>query len=159
MNFKLTNVGIADIGVAESPDVLRTILGSCIGVCLYDPESKKGGLCHIMLPAQRSNTSSPKKYADTAIPMLIEELEKIGAQTGKLVAKIAGGATMFKLSENSIMADIGRNNSNKVKEILTERNIKLLAEDVGGDYGRTIDFFIETGEVKIKSIGKSDIII
>jgi chemotaxis protein CheD len=155
-DFNLINIGIAEIGVSESPDILRTILGSCVGICLYDPEKKIGGLSHIMLPVLKSLTSSPKKYADTAIPMLISELERYGASKNRLVSKIIGGATMFKLSENSIMSEIGRGNISKVRQILGGLGIKIIAEDVGGDYGRTMDFQLETGKIRIKSIGKQE---
>jgi chemotaxis protein CheD len=152
-------VGIADLKVASGSDILRTILGSCVGICLYDAEAKVGGLSHIMLPVMKSKTSSEKKYADTAIPLLLEEMKKIGARKDKLIAKIIGGATMFNLSENSMMAEIGRNNIIKVKEILDEMKIRIIAEDTGGDYGRTIDFYMENGEIKVKSLGKEDRIL
>ncbi len=154
MEFKLINVGIADMGVSESPDILRTILGSCVGICLYDYNSKKGGMSHIMLPSIKQKNTSYNKYADTAIPILVDKLVEFGAAKKNIVAKLTGGSTMFNVSENSIMGEIGKNNIRKVKEILDEMGISVVAEDVGGDYGRTIDFYLETGEVRIKSIGK-----
>lgn len=155
-DFKLINIGIAEIGISSSPDILRTILGSCVGICLYDPVKKIGGLSHIMLPELKSPSSSPKKYADTAIPLLISELEKNGAAKNRLISKIIGGATMFKLSENSMMSEIGRGNIAKVRTILDGLKIKIVAEDVGGDYGRTMDFQLDTGDIRIKSIGKPE---
>ena len=159
MSFDLINVGIADLGVAASPNTLRTILGSCVGICLYDPKMKIGGLSHIMLPSSKKPSNNLKKYADTAIPLMIEEMIKIGAVRGQIVAKLAGGATMFKHSENSLMGDIGKNNILSVREILGQLKIPVLSEEVGGDYGRTIDFYLETGELKIKTIGKEPKII
>lgn len=159
MSFDLINVGIADMGVASSPNTLRTILGSCVGICIYDPEMKIGGLSHIMLPSSKKPSNNLKKYADTAIPLMIEEMKKIGALQERMVAKLAGGATMFKHSENSLMGDIGKNNIISVRDILGELKIPVLSEEVGGDYGRTIDFYLETGELKIKTIGKEPKII
>ncbi|PKL19411.1 MAG: chemotaxis protein CheD [Spirochaetae bacterium HGW-Spirochaetae-5] len=159
MSFDLINVGIADLGVAASPNTLRTILGSCVGICLYDPKMKIGGLSHIMLPSSKKPSNNLKKYADTAIPLMIEEMIKIGAARDQIVAKLAGGATMFKHSENSLMGDIGKNNILSVREILGQLKIPVLSEEVGGDYGRTIDFYLETGELKIKTIGKEPKII
>jgi len=159
VNFTLINVGIADLKVASGSDILRTILGSCVGICLYDADAKVGGLSHIMLPVMKSSASSEKKYADTAIPLLLDEMKKIGARKEKLIAKIIGGATMFNLSENSMMAEIGRNNIIKVREILDVMKIRIIAEDTGGDYGRTIDFYMENGEIKVKSLGKEDRIL
>jgi len=154
MDFELINVGIADLVITSSPNVLRTILGSCVGVCLYDSSEKIGGLSHIMLPASRKEPLNVKKYAVTAIPLLVDEMVKAGGKRQNFTAKLCGGATMFKHAETSLMGDIGKNNIKSVKEVLGSMNIKIIAEDLGGDYGRTIDFFIESGEVKIKSIGK-----
>ncbi len=159
MAFELINVGIADYGVSLSPNILRTILGSCVGICLYDPEAGVGGLSHIMLPASKRETSNIKKYANTAIPAMITDMLRAGAVEDRMIAKITGGATMFKHAENSMMGDIGKNNINSVKKILSEHNIEIISEDVGGDYGRTIDFYLETGEIKIKTIGKDTKVI
>jgi len=159
MDFRLVNVGIADMGISTSPDVLRTILGSCVGICLYDADNRVGGISHIMLPRLKPDSTAVKKYADSAIPLLFDELLQKGAKKEKIIAKIIGGATMFKLSGNSLMGEIGRNNISMTKQILSEMHIDIIAEDTGGDFGRTIDFFLETGEIKIKSIGKDDKII
>jgi len=159
MEFNLINVGIAELAIAEESDILRTILGSCVGICLYDSDSKIGGLAHIMLPEKKSNSSNDKKYATTAIPILIDEMIKKGAVLENISAKIIGGAKMFKVSDNSIMGEIGNNNINKVKDVLKEKNIKILAEDVGHDYGRTIDFYVKDGLIKIKSLGQEEKII
>jgi chemotaxis protein CheD len=156
MSFQLVNVGIADMGVVTSPDVLRTILGSCVGICLYDGKNKVIGLSHIMLAEQNISGTNPKKYADSAIPLLIEEMKKAGADPGSISAKIVGGAAMFSMSSSSIMGEIGRNNVKKVKEILAQNSIVITAEDTGGDYGRTVDFFSLDGTVKVKSLGKEE---
>jgi len=156
MNFKLVNVGIADIGLASSPDILRTILGSCVGICLYDPGASLAGLSHIMLPAKSDRNSNDRKYADSALQLLVEEMAKKGALKSRMVAKIVGGSTMFKMAENSMMGEIGRNNVKKVRDVLGEIGIRIVAEDVGGDYGRTIDFYAEDGRLKIKSLGKPE---
>lgn len=154
MPFKLINVGIAETAVSQGTDVLRTILGSCVGICLYDSDKKIGGLAHIMLPTSKQAGASLKKYADTAIPLLIKELRDNGA--GKLIAKLVGGAMMFNLSENSMMGEIGKNNVIRSREMLESLGIPIVAEDTGGNYGRTIDFYLETGDVKVKSIGRPD---
>lgn len=159
MSYDLINVGIADMGVAVSPNILRTILGSCVGICIYDPKMKIGGMAHIMLPSSKRPTSNIKKYADTAIPLMITEMMELGADRDRMVAKLAGGATMFKHSENSLMGDIGKNNIQSVKEILLSLRIPVLSEELGGDFGRTIDFYLETGQLKIKTIGQEPKII
>ena len=159
MPFDLINVGIADMGITAAPNTLRTILGSCVGICLYDPVVKLGGLSHIMLPSSKKSTNNIKKYAETAIPYMIEEMVRLGCDRKRMIAKIAGGSTMFRHTENTLMGDIGKNNIVSTKEILARLNIRIVSEDVGGDYGRTIDFYLETGELKIKTIGKEPKII
>ena len=159
MDFDLINIGIADIAVSVSPNILRTILGSCVGICIYDPQKKIGGLSHIMLPTSKRSSSNFKKYADTAIPLMIEEMLKLGSDQSRMTVKLAGGATMFKYAENSVIGDIGQNNLTSVREVLADLKIPVLAEDVGGDRGRTIDFYLETGELKIKIIGEESKII
>jgi len=156
MEFKLINVGIADFSVSSSPNILRTILGSCVGVCLYDPKSKIGGMCHIMLPTMREDSKSVKKYADTAIPMVLGEMTSRGADRSRINAKVVGGAKMFNVSENSVMGEIGNNNVFKVREVLKSYSIGITAEDTGGNYGRTIDFYLDSGMVKIRSMGKEE---
>lgn len=159
MEFKLITIPIADYKVSQSPDILRTILGSCVGICLYDPESRIGGLAHIMLPENNNKSTNPKKYADSAIALMIDELLEKGANSERLVAKIAGGASMFKMPENSFIGSIGINNVKKVREVLNNYLITVIGEDVFGDYGRTVDFFLETGKLKIKSLGHEDKVI
>jgi chemotaxis protein CheD len=159
MDFRLITVGIADMRVSRAPDILRTILGSCVGICLYDNRFKIGGMSHIMLPVHKENSSSHKKYADTAIPILIEELVKAGADANSLTAKIVGGAKMFNITPNSIMGEIGNNNADKVRSVLKSLRIDIVSEDIGGNYGRTIDYYLETGDVRIRSMSKTEKVI
>ena len=154
MDFELINIGIAELKVSHAPNVLRTILGSCVGICLYDGDNKIGGMSHIMLPVHKDGNKSPLKYADSAIPLLVKELEKLGADSKILVAKIIGGAMMFNLGENSLMGEIGRNNIKKAKLVLEELGISIISEDTAGNYGRTVDFFLDTGEVEVRSMGR-----
>lgn len=156
MNFQFINVGIADFGIAKSPNILRTVLGSCVGICLFDEKKKIAGLSHIMLPSRTEKNSNEKKYADTAIELLVREMENAGAEKSRLIAKIAGGATMFKITGNSMMGEIGKNNVAKVKEVLSALGIKIVAEDTGGNYGRTIDFYSESGVLRIRSLGREE---
>ena len=156
---KLINVGIAEYLTAASPSVLRTILGSCVGICMYDKIRLVGGLAHIMLPEKNRIGAQDGKFANTAIPILYNQLLDLGATSYSIEAKIIGGASMFKVLPDSKMASIGKNNIIKTKEVLSNLNIKLVAEEVGGDFGRTLDFFIETGAIKIRSLGKEEKVI
>ena len=146
-------IGIGDLKVCRVPDVLVTYaLGSCVGICLLDSTAKVGGLSHIMLPdstAGVNGVAAPMRFADTAIPLLIREMEKLGASRGRLRAKIAGGATMFAIANDKF--NIGDRNVVKVKEMLAKERIPILAEDTGADYGRTLFFYPETGVMEIRA--------
>ena len=146
-------IGIADLKVCRTPDVLVAYaLGSCVGICLLDSTAGVGGLSHIMLPdstAGVNGAAAPMRFADTAIPMLIREMEKLGASRGRLRAKIAGGATMFAIANDKF--NIGDRNVAKVKEMLAKERIPILAEDTGADYGRTLFFYPETGVMEIRA--------
>lgn len=146
-------IGIGDLKVCRVPDVLVTYaLGSCVGICLLDSTAGVGGLSHIMLPdstAGVNGASAPMRFADTAIPLLIREMEKLGASRGRLRAKIAGGATMFAIANDKF--NIGDRNVAKVKEMLAKERIPILAEDTGADYGRTLFFYPETGIMEIRA--------
>ena len=152
---EMIKVGMADLKTCKSPEVLTTLgLGSCVGVAIYDPVSKISGLLHCMLPdsTQFRNNSNTAKYADSGIDELISQMVKLGANRARLVAKIAGGAQMFAMKTNNDTLRVGERNVEAVKKKLSELNIRLLAEDCGLNYGRTVEFYSETGEYVIKSI-------
>lgn len=152
----ITKVGMADLKVVKHPGALTTLgLGSCIGICLYDPRTKVIGMAHIMLPSSKTirNNSNIAKFADTALDKLIDDMKSEGANVRKLVGKIAGGAQMFKFSTSSDMMKIGLRNAEAVKSILIEKRIPILANDTGGNFGRTIEFYSDSGKLLIKTIG------
>ncbi len=149
----LVNVGVARIEVTVNPSVLRTILGSCVGICIYDRMKKIGGLAHILLP-NWTKDGVKEKYADSAIPLMIAQMLKMGCTREFMSAKIAGGASMFKFQSNMTLGQIGERNIEVSRMVLKEKGIPLLAEDVGGNTGRVVDFFLEDGRMKIKAAGE-----
>ncbi|MCU0846334.1 MAG: chemotaxis protein CheD [Spirochaetes bacterium] len=154
MTNLLTNIGVAQIKTASSPGILRTILGSCVGVCIYDRMKKIGGMAHILLPSNLSDSTRPEKFADTAVPMLVKQLIGEGARKEFLSAKIAGGASMFKFGANTMLGQIGDKNVEMVKNVLSRLGIPIVAEDTGGNSGRVIDFFLEDGRMRVKTMGQ-----
>ncbi len=149
-------VGIADLNLVLDPGTIMTIgLGSCIGIALYDRTLKVAGLAHIMLPdsTQFKSNTNPMKFADLAIPLLIEKMEKQGCKKRNLTAKIAGGASMFNFSDKSIISDIGKRNGEAVKKTLKDIDIPILAEETGGNKGRTMIFQANDGVVILKVVG------
>lgn len=155
-------VGMADYKTAtNSSSLITTGLGSCVGVCLWDPLTKVGGMIHIMLPdsTQGKPLQNKAKYADTGIVLLVDEMRRLGANQARLVAKIAGGAQMFVFPNSNSIMRIGERNVEAVKRCLDLLKIKLLAEDTGGSFGRTIEFFTSNAELRIKTINRGEKII
>lgn len=153
MEGSLINVGVAQVKTANSPVVLRTILGSCVGICIYDRIKKIGGMAHILLPVDTSNGVIIEKFAETAIPFLVQQLIKQGAKKEFMSAKIAGGASMFKFEASVQLGQIGERNIEETKKVLSKMQIPLLEEDTGGSAGRVIDFYLDDGHMKVKANG------
>jgi chemotaxis protein CheD len=154
---EIITVGVAQIRHSSSPAILRTILGSCVGICIYDRVKKIGGMAHILLPHNLKRGQSQEKYADTAIPLLVNELTKAGAKIENLSAKIAGGASMFKFGTNVMLGQIGERNIEQTKLELEKLKISVVVEDLGGNFGRVIDFYLEDGRMKVKAGGQEKI--
>ncbi len=155
-------VGMADLNIAKSPDSLTTLgLGSCIGLTLYDPVAKIGGLVHYMLPdsTKLKNNSNIAKFGDTGIRELYKKMIEKGASPTRMVAKIAGGAKMFEVSGLSSVGNVGERNAEEAKIILKELKVRLVAEDTGLNYGRTVVLNCENGEYLIKAVGKPQKVI
>lgn len=154
---QVIKVGMADLNICKAPDVITTLgLGSCIGLVLYDPVTKVGGMVHYMLPdsTQVRNNSNIAKFGDTGIRELLKRVIAAGASKQRLVAKIAGGARMFEVSGLSDVGNIGARNAAMAKATLKQLGIRLIAEDTGLNYGRTVELHCDTGEFYIKSVGK-----
>ena len=162
MSEGMIKVGMADVNVCHAPGAITTLgLGSCVGVVLYDRTTRTAGLAHVMLPDSTKvrQNQNKAKFADTGIDLLIEMLRNEGANCSMLTAKIAGGAQMFAFSTNNDMLRVGERNVEAVKAKLKELGIRILAEDTGANYGRTVEFYPETGDFLIKSVGKPEKII
>lgn len=154
---KMIKVGMADLNVCPYPDAITTLgLGSCVGVALFDPQMKYGGLAHVMLPDSTSirNNVNKAKFADTGIVELVTRMEAAGASRRRMVAKIAGGAQMFAFNNSSDMVRVGERNVQACKKVLGKLGIRIIAEDTGLNYGRTVEFYTETGMLRVKAVGK-----
>lgn len=152
----IVKVGMADLNIVCDPGMLTTLgLGSCVGIALFDTFSRIGGLAHIMLPdsTQVKNNTNKAKFADTAVVELISLMCKAGARRGNIRAKIAGGSQMFAFAQSSEVMRIGERNVIATKAVLSELGIPILAEDTGGNYGRTIELYTESGVLLVKTIG------
>ena len=158
---ELIRVGMADMKICRAPDRITTLgLGSCIGLVLFDINTATCGMIHIMLPDSSimQTTVNPAKFADTGIRLLIERLMDCGISKSSLCAKMAGGATMFKITGTDVFK-VGEKNAEAVNRVLQDFRIPVIASDCGGTYGRTIEFDPVTFRLKIKAIGKPETFI
>lgn len=154
---EMIKVGMADLKTGRNSDVITTLgLGSCIGIALYDPTTKIGGLAHVMLPDSTAikNNSNIAKFADTGIAELLSQMIKMGAKRTCIVAKIAGGAKMFASVVKSDTLLVGERNIEAARMNLQLQGIPLKAEDVGENFGRTVELNTLDGSYVIKAIGK-----
>lgn len=157
---EIVKVGIADVNTVKAPDLIKTTgLGSCVGVVLYDLAKEVAGLAHVMLPDSSLSKSGPlneAKYADTAVKKLHSQLLLLGARPGWIKAKLAGGAQMFQFSGSSDLMRIGPRNVDAVINELKDLKIPVVAQDVGGNSGRTIEFDPKTGLMQIRTVNKGN---
>ncbi|MDD5747540.1 MAG: chemotaxis protein CheD [Actinomycetota bacterium] len=162
---EVTPVGVAEIRASKNSEILASYgLGSCVAVAIFDPMKKVGGLVHALLPESRGRDSgeNPGKFADTGVASLVEKLIELGARRRFLRSKIVGGACMFEMPSGawsssgkdgrSFLSDIGRRNVEAAKQKLEELKIPLVAEDTGGNYGRTVKLNTETGDIEVNSL-------
>lgn len=151
---EIIDIGMGDLQVAASPTVLTTSsIGSCLAVCLFSHTDRVGGLAHIMLPTRPESPAqineTDYKYADVALAVMVEEIEKMGVPRSRLIAKVSGGANMFPGVQGR-SHKIGEKNIYAVQQLLASYNIRLAAEDTGGNSGRAVVFDLTNGLVTIK---------
>ncbi len=150
-------VGISDMKVSNnSDDVLITYsLGSCIGVTIWDPEVRTGGLLHYLLPDSNINKEKAKKnpfiFSDSGVPLLFREAYKFGARKKRMIVKVAGGAHVL---DNNDFFDIGKRNVLALRKIFWRNNVIVAGSDIGGTISRTIFFNIKTGVTLVKMPGR-----
>ncbi|SMO57949.1 chemotaxis protein CheD [Saccharicrinis carchari] len=138
--------------VSKEPHLVKTILGSCVAVCLWDSKLKIGGINHFMLPTWNGNDLASPKYGNIAIDKLIDRLLFLGSKSENLQAKIFGGGEIMHTGNAKTM--IGERNIRIAHLMLDERKIPVVASSTGGSRGRKIIFFTDTGEVRHKLLDK-----
>jgi chemotaxis protein CheD len=148
-------VNIAEMKICREPDTVYAVgLGSCIGVVMFDPTTKIGGMLHVLLPSSEGfdmEKSVKTKFADLGVKVLLDAMLKEGARKQSLWAKIAGGAKMFP-NKSDVVGTVGERNIAACKKSIQELGVRLVAEDVGGTKGRTVELNTTTGDLKIKIV-------
>jgi len=146
-------IGIGEYAVVTDDTLISTVgLGSCIGTVIFDKIKNVSAMSHIMLPNIGDRKDRIGKYADVALPAMMEEMKSKGAMRNQMKAKIAGGASLFAFKDDHLQ--IGDRNSKAVKEVLKEFKIPIISSDVGGDRGRTITYDPQTSDLHIKMVKK-----
>lgn len=152
---------MAEIKLGQPGDMLQALgLGSCIGVLFYDRQARVAGMAHVMLPSSdigRGDIPQPGKYADTGVAALLAQVQQAGALKTRTVVKLAGGAEMFKFAgSDAPRLAIGQRNIEAVKLHLAELGLRVAAEDLGGNAGRTFEYDVETQTATVKVLGKPE---
>jgi chemotaxis protein CheD len=152
-------VGIAEMAVSNNPNAVLTTysLGSCLGISIYDPVVRVGGLLHIMLPDSSIDpakaAAQPGMFADTGVPALFRSAYQLGADKHRVVISLAGGASIM---DNSGFFNIGRRNYEAVSQLFQRHGLRVAAEQVGGlVINRTMHVSLATGEVRLKVSGQT----
>lgn len=154
---RIIMVGLGEICVTnDRSSVLACLgLGSCIGLCAYDSRARVAGMAHIVLP--ESNRGSlgemSTKYADIAIPRLLEEMGECGAVKPHISVKLVGGAQMIQNVALESVLQVGKRNLEMTINILAREGIRLLATDTGGNFGRSVQLSVDSGKVMVRVAG------
>lgn len=150
----IVEIAMGELGFTTAEkNVLQTFVGSCVAICIYDPQAKIAGMAHVMLPKNNTSVPNPKpegKFADIAIKILLEKLIANGAKQNRLRAKMAGGANIFQNENKKTIFNIGLRNVDTIRTILTEKKILVISEDVGSTVGRWITFDVNSSELAVK---------
>ena len=154
--MKETIVKVAEWAVEQGDGVLVTLgLGSCVAIMLHDAESQAGAMAHVLLPSRSlaRDSTNHAKFPDTAVPLLVDRLKRLGADPRRLVAKLAGGASMFSQLVTPGTIQMGERNVLASRNALRAASIPIMRESVGGERGRSIRFYVGDGRVEVRSVG------
>lgn len=149
------NIGLGELVVSKNPDDMLVAygLGSCLGIGMYDPVMRIAGLLHAVLPESANGDRSNSKYVNSGILNLMDGMVKAGASQNRLFVRMAGGANMLVSSSLSSMFEIGSRNIISAHQTFLRLNLKLSAEEVGGNVGRTVRLYILSGRMTVRMVG------
>jgi chemotaxis protein CheD len=148
-------VKVAECAVARESGILYTLgLGSCVAILLWDEQVRVAGMAHVLLPEPRTSTTDhpPAKYATSAVPHLLAEMEKEGARRPRMTARLVGGASMFRALITGSMLQTGERNIAATRAALAEFRIPITGEEVGKEHGRSVRFHVADGRVVVGSV-------
>jgi chemotaxis protein CheD len=155
-------VKVADFAVADASGLLVTVgLGSCVAIVLHDAQAQVGGLAHVLLPStgMSQDRTNRAKFPSTAVPLLCDRMQALGARTGRIRARIVGGASMFTSLLSATGLQIGERNVVATRAALERAGIPIVAQEVGGDYGRSVYFHVRDGRLIVKSLKAGHVVL
>ena len=138
--------------ITNSPTLISTVLGSCVSVCLWDKEAKIGAMNHYLLPGNEEDELGNSNRGITAIPLLIRSMTNRKVELKNVEAKVFGGCNSLYIDKD--VFKVGERNIEIAMQILDELNIRVVAQHVGGCYGRKIVFNTDTGKVRMRLLLK-----
>lgn len=153
---------VADAAAAQGDAMLTTIgLGSCVAIVLHDADRKIGGLAHILLPSESlaQDRSNRAKFPGSAVPLLLEEMQRLGSRPTRITARLVGGASMFAALLPAGGLQMGERNLLATRDALGKARLPIVGEDVGGGHGRSVFFDIASGQVQVRSMVKGDVVL
>ncbi len=148
-------VGLGEFVISRNPQAVLVAygLGSCVGVDIYDPKTRIGGLLHAMLPQRNGSGDYAGKYVDSGIAQMVAELEEAGAGRGRLIVRIAGGANVLAVPDLKRAFNIGDRNIAAAQSTLAALRLRIQSEDVGGAAGRTVRLYMNEGRMTVRVMG------
>jgi len=152
-------VKVADLAVGGAGDILVTIgLGSCVAIALYDADARIGGLAHVLLPNEHMarDKSNPAKFPGTAVPVLLEQMSRLGARRLRITGRLVGGASMFSNLIPGGGINVGERNVLASRQALDDAGIPLVGEETGADHGRTVLFHLADGRIEVRSLKRGN---
>ncbi len=158
--MKENNVGLGEAAISRNPEEVLVAygLGSCIGVAMIDPATKLSGLLHAVLPraGTSGNQENPRKYVESGIEDLLASLVRVGANPGRLITRIVGGANMMKSASFTQTFDIGSRNIEAARTTLNRLQLAISAAEVGGHTGRTVRVYVAESRVTVRLVGEKE---
>ncbi len=157
----ITSVGLGELSIVQRADGLLVArgLGSCIGIAVYEPKTRVAALAHVMLPGPapaQLPADQPARFADQAVVSVVDSLERRGARIRDCVIKLAGGAQVIRLGNKEDRLQVGRRNIEAVLHALEENGLRSVAQDVGGNMGRTLTLYASTGVTTVRLVGGAE---
>lgn len=152
-------VKVADLNIASGDGELVTLgLGSCVAICLHDPVAKVAGMAHVLLPNKSlsRNADNPAKFPQSAVPLLLERMQGLGADPARITARLVGGASMFGNLSPSGAVQMGERNVVASRQVLQEHGIAITDEATGGTTGRSVRLQAIDGGLFIRTLASGE---